>query len=42
MSLPDEQPPKFWKTWRRFYAIQLVYWIVLLVLMIIGTRVLNQ
>ena len=42
MYEPDEEPPKFWKSWRRFYSIQLVYWIVLVALMIIGTRILNQ
>jgi hypothetical protein len=42
MSVPDELPPRFWRTWRRFYTIQLIYWLVVLVLMIIGTRMLNQ
>jgi hypothetical protein len=42
MVIPDEQPPRFWRTWRRFYMILLIYWFVVLVLLIIGTRVLNQ
>jgi hypothetical protein len=42
MTIPDEPPPRFWRSWRRFYTILLIYWLVLLVLMIIGTRVLNQ
>jgi hypothetical protein len=42
MLLSDEEPPKFWKSWRRFYTIQLIYWLVIVILMIVGTRMLNQ
>lgn len=38
---PEDEAPRFWKTWKRIYITLILYWALVLILLILATRVLS-